>query len=76
MMFVSTSSPRWAWTSLWRKLPFSICGPAHARSVLGLLHRTTALTTGEAIHARKFEQTIRSELVWRFNWGGPVRAPY
>jgi len=26
-----------------------------------------------AIHARKFEQTIRSELVWRFNWGGPGR---
>ena len=27
------------------------------------------------IHAKKFEQTIRSELVWRFNWGGPAR-PY
>jgi outer membrane immunogenic protein len=30
----------------------------------------------EGIHARKFEQAIRSELVWRFNWGGPVRASY
>ncbi|HEY7299815.1 MAG TPA: porin family protein [Xanthobacteraceae bacterium] len=29
------------------------------------------------IHSKKFEQTIRSELVWRFNWGGGVvRAPY
>ena len=31
---------------------------------------------GDLFHIRKFEQTIRSELVWRFNWGGPVRAPY
>ena len=30
----------------------------------------------QSIHARKFEQTIRSELVWRFNWGGPARAAY
>jgi outer membrane immunogenic protein len=28
------------------------------------------------LHAKKFEQTIRSELVWRFNWGGAMRAPY
>ena len=27
------------------------------------------------IHAKKYEQAIRSELVWRFNWGGTVR-PY
>ena len=34
------------------------------------------LPVNEGMHARKFEQTIRSELVWRFNWGGPVRAAY
>jgi outer membrane immunogenic protein len=31
--------------------------------------------TDFTIHAKKFEQTIRSELVWRFNWGGVAR-PY
>jgi outer membrane immunogenic protein len=30
----------------------------------------------ESIETRKTVQTIRSELVWRFNWGGPVRAGY
>jgi len=31
----------------------------------------------DGIHSRKVEQAIRSELVWRFNWGGgPVRASY
>src|SRR5262249_468412 len=29
--------------------------------------------TPDSIHAKKFEQVIRSELVWRFNWGGPAR---
>ena len=29
---------------------------------------------GERIHPTV--QTVRTELVWRFNWGGPVRAPY
>jgi outer membrane immunogenic protein len=29
-----------------------------------------------AIHSKKFEQAIRSELVWRFNWAGPARAAY
>jgi outer membrane immunogenic protein len=31
---------------------------------------------GEAIHAQKYVQTVRSELVWRFNFGGPVVAKY
>jgi outer membrane immunogenic protein len=31
---------------------------------------------GVDIHSKKFEQAIRSELVWRFNWAGPVRAAY
>jgi outer membrane immunogenic protein len=25
---------------------------------------------------KKFEQSVRSELVYRFNWGGPVAARY
>jgi outer membrane immunogenic protein len=28
------------------------------------------------VDEKKWVQTIRSELVWRFNWGGPVRAAY
>jgi hypothetical protein len=26
------------------------------------------VTNGEASNSKKFIQTIRSELVWRFNW--------
>jgi outer membrane immunogenic protein len=33
-------------------------------------------STPDSIESEKFVQTIRSELVWRFNWGGPVRAGY
>lgn len=37
----------------------------------------TGVTTGDFLHTTKFEQTIRSELVYRFNWGsGPVVARY
>jgi outer membrane immunogenic protein len=32
--------------------------------------------TGFAINSEKFIQTVRTELVWRFNWGGPVVARY
>jgi outer membrane immunogenic protein len=39
---------------------------------------STGLATGTLLHTEKFEQTIRSELVYRFNWGGggPVVARY
>ena len=36
----------------------------------------TGLPQGDSIDSRKFVQTIRSELVWRFNFGGPVVARY
>jgi outer membrane immunogenic protein len=32
--------------------------------------------TGNSIDSRKYVQTIRSELVWRLNFGGPVVARY
>jgi outer membrane immunogenic protein len=32
--------------------------------------------TGNSVDSRKFVQTVRSELVWRFNFGGPVVARY
>jgi outer membrane immunogenic protein len=34
----------------------------------------SGLPTGDSIDSRKYVQTIRSELVWRFNFGGPVVA--
>src|SRR5262249_20839978 len=37
---------------------------------------TTGLPIGESEDSRKWVQTIRSELVYRFNWGGPVVAKY
>jgi len=40
--------------------------------------RTTATgaPSGHSIDTQKFTHTIRSELVYRFNWGGPVVAKY
>ena len=32
--------------------------------------------TGDSLSSHKYIQTIRSELVWRFNFGGPVVARY
>jgi outer membrane immunogenic protein len=32
--------------------------------------------TGGVLASKKWDQTIRSELVYRFNWGGPVVAKY
>jgi outer membrane immunogenic protein len=31
---------------------------------------------GESVESRKYVHTVRSELVWRFNFGGPVVARY
>ena len=39
---------------------------------LPILVTDTGLPTDESIHASKHVQTIRSELIYRFNWGGPV----
>jgi len=40
--------------------------------------RTTAtgLPNGDSFDTKKYTHTIRSELVYRFNWGGPVVAKY
>jgi outer membrane immunogenic protein len=37
---------------------------------------TTGGLFGETIDSRKFVHTVRSELVYRFNWGGPLVAKY
>lgn len=37
---------------------------------------TTGIDTGDFLRSEKYIQTIRSELVWRFNFGGPVVARY
>jgi outer membrane immunogenic protein len=34
------------------------------------------VATGEGFNSKKAEQVIRTELVWRFNFGGPVVARY
>jgi outer membrane immunogenic protein len=35
---------------------------------LPIVFNTTGVTSGIAINSKKFTQTVRSELVWRFNW--------
>jgi outer membrane immunogenic protein len=37
---------------------------------------TTGLPSGVSDDSKKFVHTIRSELVYRFNWGGPVAGRY
>ncbi len=41
-----------------------------------LINAATNLATGDVYASKKWDQTIRSELVYRFNWGGPVVAKY
>jgi outer membrane immunogenic protein len=36
----------------------------------------TNILTTDSMDSRKWVQTVRSELVYRFNWGGPVVAKY
>ncbi|HEX3114184.1 MAG TPA: outer membrane beta-barrel protein [Bradyrhizobium sp.] len=40
------------------------------------LSTTTGLPLGVSEDSKKWVQTVRSELVYRFNWGGPVVAKY
>jgi len=41
-----------------------------------VLITATNLRTGYSEDSKKYVQTLRSELVYRFNWGGPVVAKY
>jgi outer membrane immunogenic protein len=36
----------------------------------------TGALSGESVDSKKFVHTVRSELVYRFNWGGPLVAKY
>jgi outer membrane immunogenic protein len=40
------------------------------------LFTLTGLPNGTSIDSHKFVQTVRTELVWRFNWNSPVIAKY
>jgi outer membrane immunogenic protein len=48
----------------------------YSADTVPLLVTPTGAPRGDAFDSRKFVQTIRSELVWRFNFGGPVVARY
>jgi outer membrane immunogenic protein len=37
---------------------------------------TTGVPTGFSNDSRKWVQTVRSELTYHFNWGGPLVAKY
>jgi outer membrane immunogenic protein len=41
-----------------------------------LYNAVTNLRTVNSYDSQKWEQSVRSELVYRFNWGGPVVAKY
>jgi outer membrane immunogenic protein len=46
------------------------------RTTNPVLFTATGLPTGYSEDSKKWVQTVRSELVYRFNWGGPVVAKY
>jgi outer membrane immunogenic protein len=56
-----TFLPGLFWKTEYRYSEFSAADLAHIVIVTGL-------PNGVVTHSKKFEQTIRSELVWRFNW--------
>jgi outer membrane immunogenic protein len=43
---------------------------------ISLFTTTTGLPAGTALNTQKTVETYRTELIWRFNWGGPVTARY
>lgn len=43
---------------------------------LALFNRANGAPTGTTVDSHKRTHTVRSELVWRFNFGGPVVARY
>jgi len=55
-------APGLFWKTEYRYAEFS-------RARLPQMVTTTGLANTASYDSRKFEQTIRSELVWRFNWG-------
>ena len=48
----------------------------YSADVLPIVVTATGAPTGFSVDSQKYVQTIRSELVWRFNFGGPVVARY
>jgi outer membrane immunogenic protein len=48
----------------------------YGSDTLPIVVSATGAPRGDNIESRKYVQTIRSELVWRFNFGGPVAARY
>ena len=46
------------------------------REFLAIVDDLSGLHFDDGVSTRKLVQTVRTELVWRFNWGGPVRAAY
>jgi outer membrane immunogenic protein len=46
------------------------------RETNALRFSATGLPTIYSEDSKKWVQTVRSELVYRFNWGGPVVAKY
>jgi outer membrane immunogenic protein len=43
---------------------------------ISIFTTATGALAGSAFHASKNVETARSELIWRFNWGGPVMSRY
>jgi outer membrane immunogenic protein len=49
---------------------------SYDKDTLLIVRSPSGAPTDLSVDSEKFVQTIRSELVWRFNWGGPGRASY
>ena len=43
---------------------------------LALFFPANGAPTGDTVDSHKYTHTVRSEIVWRFNFGGPVVARY
>jgi outer membrane immunogenic protein len=62
-------APGWFWKTEYRSAFYD-------RKTVDELFNGTNLPVGNSIRFNTWTQTISTSLVYRFNWGGPVVAPY
>jgi outer membrane immunogenic protein len=48
----------------------------YSSDILPVVFTANGAPRGDSVESRKYVHTVRSEIVWRFNFGGPVVARY
>jgi outer membrane immunogenic protein len=64
------------WQNVSWKTEYRFASYDHADLPIFATVGNVTFDTGARFHMEKFDQTVTTSLVWRFNWGGPVVARY